>query len=242
MQDRDRDSLLKIRSDLKFQSDLSQQTVNDLVTKVALLEQNMRNDEMLRNELRQKLRITEEQNMDMQNFIKSLHNQSEAELAQMRQLLQSKTSEDHVEKIKVKEKNSILFNELVRIGQQSEKHGQVLNGLNQQLEQRIAYLEQRLSQQEQSNQMVNRKGDAASMFLNEVFERVESKVMGLEQQVQLVNSEQRRDKENIGRLEVTNLKHNDEFRNILTGIQNDMQFKLEIKMTDLVNRLLSEQD
>lgn len=90
--------------------------------------------------------------------------------------------------------------------------------------------------------MVNRKGDAASMFLNEVFERVESKVMGLEQQVQLVNSEQRWDKENIGRLEVTNLKHNDEFRNILTGIQNDMQFKLEIKMTDLVNRLLSEQD
>lgn len=180
--------------------------------------------------------------MEMQNFIKSLHNQSEAELAQMRQLLQSKTSEDHVEKIKVKEKNSILFNELVRIGQQSEKHGQVLSGLNQQLEQRIAYLEQRLSQQEQSNQMVNRKGDAASMFLNEVFERVESKVMGLEQQVQLVNSEQRRDKENIGRLEVTNLKHNDEFRNILTGIQNDMQFKLEIKMTDLVNRLLNEQD
>ena len=41
---------------------------------------------------------------------------------------------------------------------------------------------------------------------------------------------------------MTNLKHNDEFRNILTGIQNDMQFKLEIKMTDLVNRLLSEQD
>lgn len=55
-----------------------------------------------------------------------------------------------------------------------------MSGLNQQLEQRIAYLEQRLSQQEQSNQLVNRKGDAASMFLNEVFERVESKVMGLE--------------------------------------------------------------
>jgi len=70
--------------------------------------------------------------------------------------------------------------------------------------------------------MVNRKGDAASMFLNEVFERVESKVMGLEQQLLLVNSEQRRDKENIGRLEVTNLKHNEEFRNILTGVQNDM--------------------
>lgn len=46
----------------------------------------------------------------------------------------------------------------------------------------------------------------------------------------------------MGRLEVNNLKHNDEFRNILSGVQNDLQYKLEIKMTDLVNRLLSEQD
>ena len=60
--------------------------------------------------------------------------------------------------------------------------------------------------------------------------------------MQLVNSEQRRDKELMGRLEMSNLKNSEEFRNIVTGVQNDMQFKLEIKMTDLVNRLLSEQD
>jgi hypothetical protein len=115
------------------------------------------------------------------HFIKGLQNQSETELSSMRNFLQAKQSEDHLEKMKFKEKNSILFNELVRIGQQAEKHGQALTGLNQQLEQRIAYLEQRLGQQEQSNQLINRKGDAASMFLNEVFERVEAKVMGLEQ-------------------------------------------------------------
>ena len=86
--------------------------------------------------------------------------------------------------------------------------------------------------------MINRKGDAASLFLNEVFERVESKVMGLEQAMQLVNAEQRRDKESMGRLEMTNLKNNDEFRSVINGVQNDMQYKLEIKMTDLVNRLL----
>ena len=62
-----------------------------------MMEQNQRNDELLRNELRQKLRVTEEQNLEMQNFIKGLHNQSEAELAQMRHLLQSKKSEDHLE-------------------------------------------------------------------------------------------------------------------------------------------------
>jgi hypothetical protein len=99
----------------------------------------------------------------------------------MRNFLQAKQSEDHVEKMKGREKNAILFNEVVRIGQMSEKQGNALSGLNQTLEQRIAYLEQRLGQQEQNNQLINRKGDAASLFLNEVFERVEGKVMGLEQ-------------------------------------------------------------
>ena len=68
--------------------------------------------------------------MEMANFIRSLQNQSENELAQMRNFMQSKLSEDHVDKIKSKEKNTILFNELVRVGQQSEKYGQALSGLN----------------------------------------------------------------------------------------------------------------
>lgn len=76
-------------------------------------------------------------------------------------------------------------------------------------------MEQRLSMNENNNQMVNRKGDAASMFLNEVFERVEGKLMGLEQNVSLMNMEQRKEKENIGRIEVNNLKNSDDFRNML---------------------------
>ena len=57
----------------------------------------------------------------MTNFIKSLQNQSEAELSQMRNFLQNKLSEDSALQLKAKEKNSILFQELVRIGQESEK-------------------------------------------------------------------------------------------------------------------------
>jgi hypothetical protein len=34
--------------------------------------------------------------------------------------------------------------------------------------------------------MVNRKGDAATHFLNEVFEKMEVKIMGLEQVVSLL--------------------------------------------------------
>ena len=66
--------------------------------------------------------------------------------------------------------------------------------------------------------------------------------MNLEQNVQLMNMEVTKDKENLGRLEVTNLKNNEDFRNLLGNMNNDFQYKLEVKITDLVNRLLHEQD
>ena len=80
----------------------------------------------------------------MANFIKSLQSQSESELAQMRNFMQNKLSEDHADKVKTKEKSSILFNELVRIGQENENQRNSLQNLNHQLEQRIATMEQRL--------------------------------------------------------------------------------------------------
>ena len=141
--------------------------------------------------------------------------QSESELAQMRNFLQTKLSEDHSNQVKAKEKSSILFNELVRIGHESTSQKQNLQNLNHQLEQRIATMEQRLSMVDNNNSMISRKGDAASQFLNEVFERVESKLMGLEQNVSLMSMEQKKEKESLGRMEVSALKNSDDFRNML---------------------------
>ena len=66
--------------------------------------------------------------------------------------------------------------------------------------------------------------------------------MGLEQNFQLMTLEQNKERENIGRMEVINLKNSEEFRGMVGSLQNDFQYKLEVKMTDLVNRLLSEQE
>lgn len=43
-------------------------------------------------------------------------------------------------------------------------------------------------------------------------------------------------------MEVATLKSSEEFRNLLSQLQNESQYKLEVKMTELVNRLLTEQD
>ena len=55
-----------------------------------------------------------------------------------------------------------------------------------------------------------------------------------------MNMEQKKEQEQMGRLEVLNFKNNDEFRGMLNNLQNDYQTKLEVKITDLVNRLLHE--
>ncbi len=75
----------------------------------------MRREEAVRVELAQKLKRSEDQSQDLQNFIKSLSSQSETELNQMRSILQSKVSEDHLSSAKVKEKNAILMQEVVRL-------------------------------------------------------------------------------------------------------------------------------
>ena len=46
----------------------------------------------------------------------------------------------------------------------------------------------------------------------------------------------------MGRLEVANLKNNEEFRNLMNQMSNDQNHRLEVRLTDLVNRLLSEQE
>ena len=76
--------------------------------------------------------------------------------------MQNKVSEDQADKLKTKEKSSILFNELVRIGHESTSQKQSLQNLNHELMQRIQALEQRLSMVDNNSNMISRKGDAAS--------------------------------------------------------------------------------
>ena len=62
----------------------------------------------------------------------------------MRQFLQQKISEDHANSAKVNEKNGVLFNEMVRLGQENEKYAERVQAIQATYEQRIQALEGRL--------------------------------------------------------------------------------------------------
>ena len=128
----------------------------------------------------------------------------------------------------------------MRLSTQTERHQQLLAGIGGQVDERLIALEQRFAMTEQSSQIVNRKGDATASFLNEIFEKMEVKLMGLEQTVQLLKADQFKEKENLGRIEVNTFKNSEEFRTILSQMNGEFSTRLEVKLTDLVNRLLSE--
>lgn len=85
-----------------------------------------------------------------------------------------------------------------------------------------------------------KRGDITQNIVNEVIEKIEGKLMGVEQTVGFMKNEQKKERENLSRLEITSLRYNEDFKNVISSVQNEFQGRLEVKITDLVNRLLLE--
>jgi len=73
-----------------------------------------------------------------------------------------------------------------------------------------------------------------------MLDKMEARVLQLDQNLVHLKNEQNREIENINQLEFMNLKNNEDFKNVVGVVQTDFNNKLEVKMTDLVNRLLLE--
>ena len=99
----------------------------------------------------------------------------------MRTFLQEKLNDDHLSNVKQKEKSTVLFNEVVRLGQETEKQVEFLQGLNQNYENRIQTLESRLASTEQNTVTNEKRGDISQSMLNEIIEKLESKLLNMEQ-------------------------------------------------------------
>ena len=90
--------------------------------------------------------------------------------------------------------------------------------------------------------LADRKGETNQGILADIIDKMETKVLSMEQNVDILRNEFNRERDNLGRLELTNLRNNEDFKNAVGQIQVDFGSKLEIKMTELINRMLQEQD
>jgi phosphopantetheine adenylyltransferase len=61
--------------------------MSEVTARIQALEQSLQREEKVRLDMRDKLRVSEEQSRELANFIKSLQTQSDSELTQMRTFL-----------------------------------------------------------------------------------------------------------------------------------------------------------
>ena len=180
IQEGERAERFKLENTLKYTQDQSTYDQKDLVNKISFLEEALQREERARIELRDKFRAQEEGSRDVINFIKSVQNQGDQELSQLRTYLQEKLNGDHLQNIKQKEKSTVLFNEVVRLGEEYEKQIEFLQSLNQNFENRIQTLEARLASSEQNQTSSEKKVDITQNMLNDIIEKLEGKLLNVE--------------------------------------------------------------
>jgi len=112
--------------------------------------------------------------------------QSEAELSSMREMISNKYTEDKLVNAKNNEKNMVLFNETVRIGQVIERLESQIQQLGAIAESKLQSLEGRLLKAEQESGNID---NLRSMFTNTMVgltERTEERFNRLEASLNIV--------------------------------------------------------
>ncbi len=102
---------------------------------------------------------------------------------------------------------------MVRLGQENESYQERIQQIQQTFEQRIQILEGRLISTEQGTILADRKGETNQGILADIIDKMETKVFSMEQNVDILRNEFNRERDNLGRLELTNLRNNEDFKN-----------------------------
>lgn len=242
IQDNERDARQRLESNFKMNADESNFSTSELISKLSSMEERIRREEAAKSELRERVLVAEANQKELMSFMAKTKKQDEAELKQLRSMLHEIHSEDQVDKSKNNEKSAAMFQEVVRIGIEQEKMIENLQNLNGGLESQISNLESKLNLLEQNADSIVFKGDVSNNMMGELAEKIEKRLNNIEEVMQIVNHEQKNDKNKLNHVEISTLRNSEDFRDMLMSLQKDYGIKLEARMTELVSRLLNEQD
>lgn len=104
---------------------------------------------------------------------------------------------------------------MVRLGQENEKYAERVQNIQQSFEARVVQAEQRLAAAEQNGLLFDRKGENNTSIMAELVEKLENKVLAMDQGMQALRTELHSERESLGRLEINNLRNNEDFKNVI---------------------------
>lgn len=75
--DSERDARSKLETTVKYTNDQQHYNLNEVMSKINFLEDSIKREEATKLEMRDKLRLADENNRELMNFIKSIQSQSD---------------------------------------------------------------------------------------------------------------------------------------------------------------------
>jgi hypothetical protein len=132
------------------------------------------------------LEQTKQGHGNSETTIMAIKAQSEAELSSMREMISNKHTEDQLINAKNNEKNMVLFNETVRLGQVVERLESQIQQLSGIAESKVQNLESRLLKTEQESGNIDSLRRMFTSTMVSLTERTEARLNQLEASLNIV--------------------------------------------------------
>lgn len=131
---------------------------------------------------------------------------------------------------------------MVRLGETQNKTEEEVQKLHLAIESRIQTFEEKISINEKLISNLEKLQQVGQNTSGRDFERLLQRLDETEKQLMLLSNESQKGKETLSRLEVVSLKHNEDFKSMLGNMQAEFAGRLSGQITDLVGKILNEQD
>ena len=128
--------------------------------------------------------------------------------------------------------------EVVRLGDTVEKMSEYVNNISKNYDSKYHDLEGKLSNADKNLAVVSQRTSSGSEVLNELGDKIMSRLATSESNLLMLGKEQVKDKEAIAKLMAQNDRIGEDLQLLLRNMQADFQSKLENRVQETVNRLM----
>ena len=128
--------------------------------------------------------------------------------------------------------------EVVRLGDTVEKMSEYVNNISKNYDSKYHDLEGKLSNADKNLAVVSQRTSSGSEVLNELGDKIMSRLATSESNLLMLGKEQVKEKEAIAKLMAQNDRIGEDLQLLLRNMQADFQSKLENRVQETVNRLM----
>ncbi|OMJ82298.1 hypothetical protein SteCoe_17011 [Stentor coeruleus] len=168
--------------------------------------------------------------------------QQDSEIMQIRNFMQEKITEDYKLHQQHKDKGQALLGEVNRLGENYEKTNEMVQSMSMSLENRILAIENRINTGERQVVTIDTKSEGGMNMLIELANKVEKRIQMLETALLSLGNEYDKSTKSIDRVETGAFRLQEDLKVFFKQLQSDIHGRLETKSSDLVNKLLQEQE